>query len=125
MGWGRAFRTVSLASVVLAAGCATKEPGRQFPVYFQAENDTLDQAGEATVTEITRVATGSHQQIVIRGQADGGTPHDAQLAYSRGQTVAQDLQAHGVDPSRIQIQPSAPAPGETGVAAHKVVVTLE
>jgi hypothetical protein len=35
------------------------------------------------------------------------------------------LQAHGIDLSRIEIRPSAPETSETGVSAHKVIVSLE
>jgi outer membrane protein OmpA-like peptidoglycan-associated protein len=119
--------SAAVAALVLVglAGCAT-EKGRDLPVFFDEGQSDLTPDGSGTVANIAKLAgkTGA-STITVSGQADGGTPHDAELAYRRGEVVVQALEQAGIDARRIQLQPSVPPEGEHGVAAHKVVVHLE
>jgi len=112
------------ALLVALAACGLSGP-RQLDVFFHTNEARLTPDGQKVVDEIAKIAreTGP-SQIVVEGQADGGTPSDAALADKRAGTVVDALVAGGVDAKRIT-KVAAPAPAKiTGVAAHKVVVQL-
>jgi outer membrane protein OmpA-like peptidoglycan-associated protein len=112
----------ALAVFLALAGCAT-EPGRDFLVFFPTDALTLSASADGVVAGVAKLAAGSHSaHLVVEGQADGGKPHDAELAYQRGQAVVAALVAAGVDAARIEIRPSAPPAETTGLAAHKVII---
>jgi outer membrane protein OmpA-like peptidoglycan-associated protein len=109
------------------AGCAAHltEP-RNYLVYFINDTATLTDEAKQVVVTIAAAQGDLHPaRITIEGRADGGTPHDATLADERAHVVTRALVAAGIDPALIAIEPSAPAPGITGVAAHQVVVRFE
>ena len=120
----RLTRMVLAALLAALAGCAAhlQEP-RSYLVYFV--RDSADLTGEAqqvvaTIAEARTKLGPSH--ITVEGRADGGTPHDATLADERARVVSRALVAAGIDPAMISLQPSAPPPGITGVAAHQVTI---
>jgi outer membrane protein OmpA-like peptidoglycan-associated protein len=107
------------------AGCAT-ESGRDFPIFFPTDDMALTPDAQQAVANVAKLAGESHaSRIVVSGDADGGTPHDAELAYRRAATVVQALQQAGIAAQHIQLQPGAPGPEQKGVAAHKVNVRLD
>jgi outer membrane protein OmpA-like peptidoglycan-associated protein len=115
---------LALGALALVAGCAQKpaEP-QNFVVYFET--------GEATVTPVAQqvlatAAAASHEhtpsKIVVEGHADGGTTNDAALADKRALAVIHVLTDDGIDANRIEKAQGTPPAGETGVAAHQVII---
>ena len=117
-------RLAALAVILALAACA-HEPGREFVVFFPADDSTVRPSAQAVISSIATVAAQSRTlRLEVEGQADGGTPKDADLAVARGRAVVAALTDAGVDPARIDEHPSPPVAGEVGLAAHKVVVRL-
>jgi outer membrane protein OmpA-like peptidoglycan-associated protein len=116
---------VATLSIMTAfAGCSTPpaEP-RNFVVYFET--------GDASVTPtaqqvIATVATATHEhapsKLVVEGHADGGTTSDAALADQRAIAVIHALVEDGIDANSIEKLQGAPPEGQTGVAAHQVII---
>lgn len=119
-------RSVMAAVLIALVGCVSHPTTpREFTVFFQTGDATATPGAQAVVTRIAKAARETRpSRIVIEGQADGGTARDANLADERADTVLHALVSAGIDASRLDKRPSAPLPGTTGVAAHKVKVTL-
>ncbi|HLY53967.1 MAG TPA: OmpA family protein [Stellaceae bacterium] len=114
----------ALGALALLAACTT-EPGRAYLVFFPTDETTLTPDAQGVVQDVVKAAKESHSaHVVVQGEADGSTAHDADLAYKRGALVTEALLQAGLDPARVEQQPGAPGPQEKGVMAHKVVVTL-
>jgi outer membrane protein OmpA-like peptidoglycan-associated protein len=115
---------VCAARLVALAGCAAhlREP-RNYVVFFVSDSADLTNEAQQVVATIAAARTQlGPSRITVEGKADGGTPHDATLADERARVVSRALVAAGIDPAMISLQPSAPLPGITGVAAHQVTV---
>jgi outer membrane protein OmpA-like peptidoglycan-associated protein len=120
----RLTRLVCAALLATLAGCAAQLQGpRNYLVYFVLDSADLTPEAKQVVATIVEARTEfGPSHITVEGRADGGTPHDATLADERARAVSQALVAAGIDPAMIALQPSAPPPGITGVAAHQVTV---
>jgi len=118
-------RLVVPGSLLALAACAAPDQPRPFVVFF--EKDSADLTPEAQDV-IARAAASAHDvahsKIAVAGLADGSTPHDATLADQRATAVMRALGAQGVPAGELVKQADAPPTGTTGVAAHKVVITL-
>jgi outer membrane protein OmpA-like peptidoglycan-associated protein len=111
-----------LALISLAA-CADHVPARQYVVFFEGEEATLTPTAQQVVAEVEQRARETHApEIVVEGQADGSSPHAADLAAQRGKTVADAIAASGVPAQTIVQRQGPPGPGGEGVAARKVTI---
>ena len=118
------LRIAMVAIAMALAGCVSNQP-REFTVFFETDDAAMTPEAQKVVVQIAAAARDAHPaKIVVEGQADGGTTHDAALADGRADTVLHALADAGVDANSINKKPSAPLPGTVGVAAHKVKVTL-
>ncbi|HXQ51219.1 MAG TPA: OmpA family protein [Stellaceae bacterium] len=117
----RAFAFALLLALGACAGRLSQP--QNFVVFFPTNDATLTPQAHTLVTQI---ASARHDmnpsRVVVEGRADGGTPHDAELADQRARAVIQALVEAGVDPAAIAKEQGAPPVGDTGVAAHQVVV---
>jgi outer membrane protein OmpA-like peptidoglycan-associated protein len=117
-------RLVCAALLAALAGCAAHlQEERNYVVYFKTDSADLTPEAQQVVATIAEARTQlGPSHITVEGRADGGKPHDATLAEERARVVSRALIAAGIDPAMIALQPSAPLPGITGVAAHQVMV---
>jgi outer membrane protein OmpA-like peptidoglycan-associated protein len=117
-------RALVLALLLALGACAGRLAEPQiFVVYFPTNDAVLTPQAHALATEIAAARRDMNpSRVVVEGRADGGTPHDAELADARARAVARALVDAGVDAALIEQHPGAPPAGETGVAAHQVVV---
>jgi hypothetical protein len=121
------IRRVAMATVLTAlVGCISHLTApREYVLFFPINDATVTPEAQDVVAQIASAARDARpSKIVIEGQADGGTAHDATLADERADTVLHALVSAGTNASSVDKRPSAPAPEITGVAAHKVKVTL-
>jgi outer membrane protein OmpA-like peptidoglycan-associated protein len=117
-------RIAVIAALTLLVACASRptEP-RTFAVFFESDKASLTPDAQRLIAEMAAAAHASNpSKIVVEGHADGSTAHDASLADERASVVIHGLVDAGVDGKSIDKQPSAPAGGATGVAAHQVIV---
>jgi outer membrane protein OmpA-like peptidoglycan-associated protein len=118
---------VSIAALLTLAGCAAQtaqqaEP-RAFVVYFETGSARLTPEAQQIVAEIADAAKQSrHLDITVNGAADGTDGRDAALAGRRAAAVEAALRADGVADTVVSVHGTTPS--ETGVAAHRVTVTL-
>jgi outer membrane protein OmpA-like peptidoglycan-associated protein len=115
---------LALGVLALAAGCAKKpaEP-QNFVVYFETgDANVTPVAQQVLATAATAAQDRPPAKIVVEGHADGGTTNDAALADRRALAVIHALTEDGIDANRIEKLQGTPPAGETGVAAHQVIV---
>jgi OmpA family protein len=129
-GGGLMRRIVPLMFLVLLGACATKPPApQQFDVFFQVNSAKLTPEGQQIVdVMVAAIRNTQPSSVVVEGEADGTTPHDAQLADQRAATVAGALKAAGIDQSKIVQHAALALPAlsdpATRVSTHKVTVQL-
>ena len=122
---GRRRFAATLGVMTALVGCSNPPPAepRNFVVYFRTGDATVTQeAHQVIANAATSMRTHPPAKIVVEGHADGGTTFDASLADQRALAVIQALVADGTDASSIEKLPGAPSPGETGLAAHQVII---
>ena len=114
-----------LALLLALAACARLTAPQQYDVFFPTNEATLTPEAQKVVADAgAKARDSSPSKIIVEGQADGGTAHDATLADERAGVVVKALVAAGADSGTIEKRPSAPPKSATGVAAHKVIVQL-
>lgn len=123
-----------IAFLAALAGC-TQQPSpapsapRGFTVFFETDKADLTPTGRSIVNEVA-AAVHSHRpsKVVVEGQASGGSPHDAELAGQRADSVVSALIAAGVDDAIIDHHAVLVGPATTDpiarVAAQKVLIEL-
>jgi hypothetical protein len=118
-------RLMVFAIVLSTAGCATLggappvPPEPATPVFFQPFSAALDGPALATITAAAKVANNEPgAPVTVTGAADpvGSARANLYLSKTRAQVVADQLEADGVDPSRIRIQAIGETTGPTGAA---------
>ena len=117
-------RIAVIAALTLLAACASQPPEpRTFVVFFETDKASLTPDAQRLVAEMAAAAHATNpSKIIVEGRADGSTAHDATLADERASAVIHGLVDAGIDGKTLDKQPSAPASGTTGVAAHQVIV---
>jgi outer membrane protein OmpA-like peptidoglycan-associated protein len=82
------------------------------------------EAHQVIANAATELRSHPPAKIVVEGHADGGTPADASLADQRAIAVIHALVDDGIDANKIEKLQGAPPAGETGVAAHQVIIRV-
>jgi len=122
---GLSLRLAGALAVLILAGCASEPPAEpsRFLIFFRADEATLTADAREIVATIGTAWRQRHPaKVVVAGNADGATAHDATLADERAATVVRALVEAGIDANAIEKEPSAPPPGRTGYGAHQVGV---
>jgi hypothetical protein len=126
-------RIVPVVSLILLAACNANPPARpapkQFDVFFQVGSARLTPEGQQVVdTAVATIRDTKPSSIVVEGEADGGTPKDAQLADQRATTVTNALKTAGVDSTKIAQHAALALPANadaaTHISTHKVTMLL-
>jgi outer membrane protein OmpA-like peptidoglycan-associated protein len=121
-------RSFALIVPALLAACAMSEPTLpKVVVFFGHASTALDSAAVSNVSIAAREANGSPGALVtVAGYAanNGNPDADAQLAAARAQLVARQLQADGVQASRIQVIPRPPSNEDAAVGARRVEISI-
>jgi|GEM_PF-3977342 hypothetical protein len=121
----RKFRWAIAPAALLALGNCTGTP-QHYLVFFPRDTSVLTPEAQIVVAEIARrSAADNGSRIVVEGQAEGVTGPETALAQARAAHVAEALSAGGIEPARIERRATVSQDGQGGVAARKVVVTLE
>ena len=113
-----------LSALAALAGCTNPpaEP-RNFVVYFQSgDANVTPEAQQVVANAASAMRDRPPTKIVVEGHADGGTTTDARLADQRALAVIHALAEDGVDANSIEKLQGAPPTGQTGVAAHQVII---
>jgi len=126
----RPSRRAVLAVVMLLGGCfgeSEPEEHADFVILFPAQSAELDSAAVGILDRAVRAAKAApRSRVVVAGYSDRSVSPQANqiLSRLRAQSVADALVQHGVERSRVHLEPRYAIGGDPGVESRRVEVRV-